>query len=764
MFVQETRRIPAIVVLSSLALLWIAPSCQSPEAASTPAEPNSGSAQAAPAETASAAPTAAAPTESVTPPSQDPQGQETLENQRARFLSKKYLEDAKRLQLDGQLEEAKLLLLRAKELTPANTDVLTALASVQAQLGEAAGEARTYGEEMARLWKIRQERAKGDVADRLQAGNQAMEEGRYGEAITYFRGAQMRILAGTDIEWGNLPDRADELLFEAQNARDVHETEKQALAEREILKQRREQEEAEVARRKARVDGYLETAVRAFDRGSYKLSQDLALEAMELDPTSHLARDIHDTSTKALRDSRADNYLRSKRNAYLKFLEAAEDLRIPQTDILRTDPVTWEIARRRQGFVVPEAADNADDKAVKDQVASKTVSRLTFTEETGDYNEVVKLLRTVTDIPIILTPEAKTVIADESLVMQIEIVAPLTVANFLDLMTQRSENLAWTVRNGVVEITSKVASGGNNVLASHDVRDLVFARTEFLPPVIRDIPTGDSLEEAPRTGGEGEEKIAYVEPDALKSSIEGATGGATYWDAEGGGTMEYVDSGYLLVFANPDMQKRVEKFLNDQRRFATSVVTIETKFLTITQNFLQEIGVDFRGLGGAGNKGDAVQLDDITNALENNASRGLDNQGTGDDAGHPYAGAFFNDGSDGDVRARTENFFGSSLGQALSTDGGATAAITILDDLQLQILIRAVEKQEEIQAVNSQLVTVLNNERANVAVINQTSYVRDFDVEVAQASFIADPKVDVIRTASCSTCGPRSPTTASTSC
>jgi general secretion pathway protein D len=290
-----------------------------------------------------------------------------------------------------------------------------------------------------------------------------------------------------------------------------------------------------------------------------------------------------------------------------------------------------------------------------------------------------------------------------------------------------------------------VAAGGNNVVATHDVRDLVFARTEFLPPVIRDIPTGETLEGGPRTGGEGDEKVAYVEPDALQLSIKGATGGEKYWDAEGGGTMDYVDSGHLIVIANSEMQGRVERFLNDQRRFATSVVTIETKFLTVTQNFLQEIGVDFRGLGGAGNKGDVVQLDDVTNALDDNASRGLDNQGTGDDAGHPSAGAFFNDGSDGDIRARTENYFGSSLGQALSTTGGATAAITILDDLQLQILVRAVEKQEEIQAVNSQLITVLNNERANVAVINQTSYVRDFDVEVAQASFIADPKVDVIQ-------------------
>ncbi len=36
-------------------------------------------------------------------------------------------------------------------------------------------------------------------------------------------------------------------------------------------------------------------------------------------------------------------------------------------------------------------------------------------------------------------------------------------------------------------------------------------------------------------------------------------------------------------------------------------------------------------------------------------------------------------------------------------------------------------------------------ERGHVAFIEQTSFIRDFDVEVAQASFIADPKVDVLQ-------------------
>ena len=52
---------------------------------------------------------------------------------------------------------------------------------------------------------------------------------------------------------------------------------------------RRREEEAERARMKARVDGYLQTAVRAFDNGKYSLAQDLAYEASQLPLRDSLA-------------------------------------------------------------------------------------------------------------------------------------------------------------------------------------------------------------------------------------------------------------------------------------------------------------------------------------------------------------------------------------------------------------------------------------------------------------------------------------------
>ena len=183
---------------------------------------------------------------------------------------------------------------------------------------------------------------------------------------------------------------------------------------------------------------------------------------------------------------------------------------------------------------------------------------MAFDAETGDYLEVVKLLRTVTGLPIIVSPEARQIISDEALVLELELRAPIAVADLLDLMVSRSPDLAWTIRHDVVVLTSKALAGGDSVLMTHDIRDLVFPRTEFIPPVIAGIPTGEAT--APRSGYEGDEKVAMIEPDRVVQMITMSTA-ADYWDTEGGGTIEFVESGYLLVNANAAMQREVARVL-----------------------------------------------------------------------------------------------------------------------------------------------------------------------------------------------------------
>ncbi len=672
-----------------------------------------------------------------------PQDPQDIERQRTRLLVEHMVSNAERMVRNGQLDNARLELLKAQSLDPNNERVLGLLRSVHAelQLPEPSG---NFGENQQRLYEIRQERARSEVTSLLDEANSAAEAMDFAAALRALRRASLNIEIGADIDWGGLDERVRAATTEVEEMRDEADANASAAIQREIQARKRDLANAKLARQQAKRDDLLGKASRAFESRKFKLSQNLAFEAMRVDPNSQIARQLHDASVKALRETRQDDYYHDMAKAIRRMIEEDERLKIPQTDILSMDPEIHARAMRRERGSGPITQVDPDNAAMRVRLATETLSGLSFTEEDGTFDEVKSRIQTIRNVPIIITPEAREVIDSEGLTVIMDIVAPLTIENLLDHMVSKSETLAWTVNNGVVELTTKAVAGGSNSQVLHDVRDLVYPRSQFIAPQIKTIPTGDGDSDTPRTGGEGEDQTFFIEMDPLVAAIRDATD-PTYWDAEGGGTIDQTETGYLLVVANPEMQERVRSALDDLRAFATTVVKVDSKFLTVTRNFLQEVGVDFRGVGGSGAKGTVATLDDVTTGLDDNASAGLDNAGTADPAANPSAGAFFDDGGDGDYRGRTENFFRNPLGSALSPNGGITAAFTYLDDLQLQAVMRAVEKQEDVEELNGQTVTIQNNERGYVAVINQTSYIRDFDVEVAQAAFIADPKVDVIQ-------------------
>ncbi|MBX3461759.1 MAG: hypothetical protein KF830_01195 [Planctomycetes bacterium] len=676
---------------------------------------------------------------------QDPKAgtiEDRVRQERRDALVANYLVTAQNLRANGNLEAAKRELLKAKELAPGNDEVRTLLASVQAELGEPAGRVVTYGEEQMRLRQIGEERARASVAMQLQTARQAMAAKNYAGALEELRLAGLAIQLKEDCDWGSLPQDVESTRVEAERLYDQQQRESQARVNAELAERLRQENAEMEARRRAQVDGLIQESQRAFERRAFGHAQELAQRALQLEPQNMIAFELRSAAVKAGRDGVTQDYYEQRARSLRAMIEADEDLKVPQTAILELDMATWERASGRAARNAVAKALDPQDQAVWDKVRTEQVGKLTYTEETGDYLEVVKNLNLITGVQILTTPEAREIIGAESLKVVIELVGSVTLENFLNHMVGASAGLAWTVRNGVVVIGNRSQAAGTIVSDIYPVKDLVFKRTQFLPPRINLIP-GESSDDTPRTGSEGEDPVAGIELGDLVNNLKEATD-PKYWEQEGV-AINAEDTGLLSVQASPEMHAKIKQVLDDMRRFATPIVTIDSKFLTISRNFLSEIGIDFRGLGGSGNKGTVATLDDVTNGLQNNASRGLDNGGTGDPAANPLSGAFFNDGADGDIRARTENYFVNDLGRVLSPNGGLTAGWTLIDDTQLNMILRAVEKRQDAEIMNSQILSVLNRERGHVAVINQTAYVRDFDVEVAQAAFIADPKVDVIQ-------------------
>lgn len=673
---------------------------------------------------------------------QEPATQDEVSRERTAALVEKYLENAKGLRNNGQLAAAKSELQKANQLAPGNQQVSSLLAAVMAELGEPTGTITSWHDEQVRLQKIGEERARANVQTQLEKAESMIADSNYAGALEELRLAAQVMGLKDQVDWAGLDQKVADAKSRAQQLYDDQVRANQAAKAQVLADQLKADEVAAERRRREQHDMLILESQKAFEAKRFAYAQELAERAKKVDPTSALASEMIDTCIKVSRDSSNEDHYTKRAQAIRAMLEAEEDLKVPQTSILELDPVIWAQANSRAR--TRNAANVIDpiDQAVWDQVRTLQVGKLTYTEETGAYLDVIKNLSLMTGLQIMTTPEAREAISSENLVLAIELTGSMTLRDFLNHMVGRSANLAWTVKTGVILIGNKSQAAGTMATQIYNVRDIIFKHTQFLPPTIRDIPneeTGD----VPRTGGEGEDPVSFIEIADLVTRVKEATEPA-YWETEGV-DVRAEDSGYLAVTASPEMQKRVERVLNDMRTFATPMVTIDSKFLTISRNFLQEVGVDIRGLGGSGNKGDTVTLDDVTNGLQNNAGRGLDNGGTGDPAANPLAGAFFNDGGDGDVRARTENYFSSDLSRVLTPTGGLTGGWTLLGDTQLNLILRAVEKHQDAEVMNSQILSVQNRQRGHVAVINQTAYVRDFDVEVAQAAFIADPKVDVIQ-------------------
>ena len=148
-----------------------------------------------------------------------------------------------------------------------------------------------------------------------------------------------------------------------------------------------------------------------------------------------------------------------------------------------------------------------------------------------------------------------------------------------------------------------------------------------------------------------------MNPDNLEILITQSIAPQT-WEELEGVSIRY-SNGSLIVYHTTEVQALIHEFLEDLREYVSSMVMIESRFLTIRKDFLQEIGVDFRGLGGFPPANTLVNLDDVTSGQEDNASAGLDNEGPGLPSGsdtNPSAGAYFSEGLDGDIRARTVSY------------------------------------------------------------------------------------------------------------
>jgi type II secretory pathway component GspD/PulD (secretin) len=182
------------------------------------------------------------------------------------------------------------------------------------------------------------------------------------------------------------------------------------------------------------------------------------------------------------------------------------------------------------------------------------------------------------------------------------------------------------------------------------------------------------------------------------------------------------------------------------------LVSVETRFLSVESDFLQQVGMDFRDVNAVAGQFNRVQgisvLTDINPGFVINPTFIPPGNGLGSNSAG-ITGVFGNN-VQRNLGARIQNIMTTDFlinrffARVMRPDGGGTLQWTFLDDISFETIIRLVSRSEKNHVLTAPKLTLFNTQRGNFRISNQMAYVRDYDIQIATAAVALDPVVDVV--------------------
>ena len=393
-------------------------------------------------------------------------------------------------------------------------------------------------------------------------------------------------------------------------------------------------------------------------------------------------------------------------------------------------------------------------------------------------SEVIDRLKEITGINIYLDPQG---LAQEgvhpSSPVTIDLSQDISLKSALNLILQPL-HLGYVVRDEVLKITSEQHRSGNVYTKVYMVADLVIPIPDFaphnrigLPQMIDDAYNrtmanlyGASGFQAPvaQLATHGVTPNGVAGPDTVlgqHSSSGGVTTGgnrggmasadfdglidlitktieAESWDEVGGpGSMKPSPSNLSLVITQTqEVHERITDLLDQLRRLQDLQVTIEVRFITLSDNFFERIGVDFDFNIRSNANGLDVDKANTGVVMKPSATLGLLPAAPG--------APFPNFPKNGGIP-----FSQNSFDSALPPFGGynpaavATFGIAILSDLEAFFLVQAAQGDARTNIMQAPKVTLFNGQAASISDQTQQPFVTSVtpvvgDFAAAQAPVI----------------------------
>ena len=679
--------------------------------------------------------------EVVSPPDRDDEGvlddlvQElSLQDEEARYHVKRGDE----LYSENRYAEAASAYERALQLNPTLDDVRVRYNNALIMTGERAGEVQAVKQDLVEKSQVQREQRKLVVERNLREGREALAANELERAERLVAQAVDEI--SVDPEFGQGTRReAEELLRRVRDERARRDAERREA----MLRDAQDKANAELAQeseiRYRQVQTLLRKASEFIRLKDYEKAIEACERIIQIDPGNVVAKYwLSDSREQVFKERRAQLIADRVENEKLHKENFAEAAIAYQDIFVFPGAEEWErIRMRERDLVAVNLEDPEPVRRTKNALETTRLQEINF--DATPLEDVVRQLRTITGANIAIDPGV-----DASALTVTMKVDNLPAINALNLILE-NVGLTYTFRENVVYITNPGQQAGRVEFAIYNVSDILNKIRDFEGPELILKASGDTTA-APIsfTAADSDEDTA-LDPETLVELVKQSTGGETVWTDPN--TIEY-HAGQFLVNASRETHAQLQTVLENLRKDSDLFVVIEARFIDVTDDFLEDIGVDSRSLGAVNNIG--TPFGNIIN----------DNRTGGQDLGFTESGDPVNDtelimGQDrwaGRAQHIIDGFTGGIRGTRLSGGqgiGGLSLQLTWLEPFQINVIIRAVQERSDVRQLTAPVVTAHNGQRVFVSVITQRAYIADYNLVSGGTGFaiieVADPEVQTFQ-------------------
>ncbi len=668
---------------------------------------------------------------------------ERIRQQQRVYESQGMAEKAAESRKEGRVDDALRMFTESLDLDPTNQQALAGRNELLALSGRAAVPTNAL-EQQKRLIEARRGAIRYSFNTAIGNASQAIGASDFSRAQNEIRAAEVAvntdpaIFTPAEIAQFN----AEIASTRASLAKSQDDT--AAVARDEAIRNARKAEEERLRRESAERDrtvaDLVKTSRRLINETLYREAIGVIDQIVALDPTNEYATGVRPLVEDKANFQEQRRYREDFERQLTRQLNAAQEKTIPYDDIYRY-PANWpDISQMREKTVKEERGIGQEDLQVQAKLDHK-LPEINFANV--NFADVIDFLRDITGANIFVNWKALEI---EGVGKDTPVTARLREVKFSKALSViladvggGTTRLGYTVDQGVITISSSTELNKTGITRVYDVLDIIAEIPDFKAPT-NDLLSGGGTNinagggNNRRGGGGGggfgggggggglfggggnnnnnnnteEDANTKTRQERLDEVIKliQDTVAPDSWRESGGpiGAIRTTGTGQLIITQTPENHREVQNLLDQLRESRAIMITVETRFLSVQRNFLEDVGVDMDFIFNIKNPD---KFSPIT--VTNNTADFTKFPST------PLPGSI------------------GGTAQGMSVTG------TFLDEFQVNFLLRATQAAQTSTVLTAPRVTLFNGQRAYLSVSTVTTYVSDLEPVVAQGAVSYDP-------------------------